>query len=145
MKYYFSFGLLLILLISCNNAKKENQEIKNFINKNESFNDFFNEFSTDSTFRISRIKFPIKGFNSDETNINSKDNPFLWNKEDWSFYAEEDFNRSKSKDIKKTDTIKTGTSVIYRIYKEDSGYDIQYKFEESKNKWFLVYYSYKNF
>jgi hypothetical protein len=144
MKYYFSFGLMLILALSCNNIKKENQKIESLINKNESFNDFFNRFSTDSVFRISRVKFPLKGFNSDETDVNSKDKPYLWSKEDWAFYAEEDFN-PKSEDVKKTDTIKTDTSVIYRIYKEDSGYDIQYKFEESKNKWFLVYYSHKDF
>ena len=145
MKYYFSFGLMLILVLSCNNIKKENQKTENLIDKKESFNDFFNRFSTDSVFRISRVKFPLKGFNSDETDVDFKDKTYLWNKEDWLFYAEEDFSSSKSEDIKKTDTIKTNASVIYRIYKEDSGYDIQYKFKESKNKWFLVYYSHKEF
>jgi len=111
----------------------------------EDFDSFFKSFSSDKKFRIAHIKFPLKGFNSDENEFNSKNKPYLWDKENWLFYSEEDFINEKKHDEIKTDKIKKDSSVIYRFYKENSGYDIQYTFKKIDNKWNLIYYSYKNF
>ncbi|MEO0038943.1 MAG: hypothetical protein RIQ59_2154 [Bacteroidota bacterium] len=145
MKKILSFVIVIILLSACNKVKEEPLKSENKINRAESFEDFFNKFSTNSKFRVSRIKFPIDGFNSDETNTNAKDKPYKWEKEDWLFYAAEDFTENTSGDVKKTEIIKTNSFVTYRIFKEDSGYDIQYRFKVDKDKWYLVNYSYKNF
>lgn len=146
--------VVLFFVFSCTENKKRIDKVNSnqlqkkeaIIEKNssEDFDSFFKKFSTDSKFRMSRVEFPLKGFNSDETNVDSKDKTYLWSKEDWLFYAEEDFI-NKSEDAIKTDITKTDTSVIYRIYKENSGYDIQYEFQKNNKQWFLVYYSYKNF
>ena len=150
------FVIVILLFISSCNEKKQVEtnllhktEVKKEKFISENFDSFFKKFSTDSAFRLSRVNFPLKGFNSDETNVNSKDKPYLWNKEDWLFYTDEDF-KNLTEDIIKTDIIKTdiikdGTFTIFRIYKENSGYDIQYKFKENNKSWFLVNYSYKNF
>lgn len=146
MKNYYYGLLLFTLLFSCNDIKRENTKSEIGINKSESFEEFFKKFSSDSFFRNSRINFPLKGFNSDDSNTNGKDEVYLWSKEDWSFYSEEDFSNKKDKDEKKTETIKKNKSLItYRIYKENSGYDIQYEFKKENDKWFLIYYSYKKF
>ncbi|KRD11762.1 hypothetical protein ASE21_08690 [Flavobacterium sp. Root901] len=111
----------------------------------EDFDSFFKSFSLDKNFRLMHIKFPLKGFNSDESEFDSLNKPYLWKKEDWIFYSEEDFKTGKTKDEVKTDKIKKDSLIIYRIFKENSGYDIQYTFKKIDNKWNLIYYSYKNF
>ena len=145
MKKIMSVAIVIILLSACNKVKDAPLKEEKKIGMTETFEDFFNRFSKDSKFRISRIKFPIDGFNSDETNTNAKDKPYKWEKEDWLFYAAEDFTINTSGDVKKTEIVKTNSFVTYRIYKENSGYDIQYRFNVDNKKWFLINYSYKNF
>ncbi|MBF4515783.1 hypothetical protein IRZ71_05490 [Flavobacterium sp. ANB] len=154
--------LLALVLLNCNDVKRQDKGIevstKNkadlkqfkkpeiFIGQksSEDFNSFFKSFSSDKQFRVAHIKFPLEGFNSDENEYNSKNKPYHWEKENWLFYSEEDFENTKSKDVIKTETIKKDSTIIYRIYKENSGYDIQYAFKKIENKWNLIYYSYKN-
>jgi len=145
MKKIISFITVIVFILACNKTKETSINSKKMIRKVESFEYFFEKFSTDSKFRISRIKFPMDGFNSDEGNLNDKDKPYKWEKEDWLFYSAEDFAKNKSGDIKKTDIVKNNSYVIYRMYKENSGYDIQYRFELNKDKWYLLNYSYKIF
>jgi hypothetical protein len=145
MKKVMSFVAVIILFFACNKTKEEPIKIKTGINSTESFENFFSKFSTNSRFRINRIKFPLDGFNSDETDTNAKDKPYKWEKEDWLFYSAEDFTKNQNGDNKKTEIVKTNSFVTYRIYKENSGYDIQYRFKVYKDKWYLINYSYKNF
>lgn len=143
--------VMLLFVFGCSEKKKNglNQLLKKEIvtekTTSENFKCFLEKFATDPAFRISRVSFPLEGFNSDQTNVNSTDRPYLWEREDWLFYSEEDFKNPTNEDVVKTATIKTDTTVTFRIYKENSGYDIQYKFKENNKQWFLVYYSYKNF
>ncbi|UII76268.1 hypothetical protein LV716_00275 [Flagellimonas sp. HMM57] len=66
------------------------------LQKVEDFDVFLSKFIKDSIFRYGRIKFPIEGFNSDsETN---KDN-YVWTREDWEFYFEEDKHHEKNASI----------------------------------------------
>jgi len=142
MKHFFSFMLLLITLNGCNNKPETN---KNKIGKIENFDEFIDKFSKDNIFRISRVKFPLKGFNSDETDFNAKDKIYIWEKEDWLFYATEDFKNIMNDSSIKSKVVKTEANMIYNIYKNDSGYDIKYEFKQIENKWYLEFYSYKNF
>lgn len=146
--------LFTLIFINCNQSKenqivpqkkeiKESAKIKEECS--EDFDSFFKSFSSNKQFREAHIKFPLEGFNSDENEYNSKNKPYQWEKENWLFYSEEDFGNSKNKDEIKTETIKKDSTTIYRIYKENSGYDIQYTFKKINSKWNLIYYSYKNF
>lgn len=133
---------LLISLVNCNNFDKRKVIISKEkgvnVNKNiENFDDFFIRFSKDINFRISRIKFPLAGYNSDE-----RKKSFFWTKEEWLFYSEEDFKINK--DATKRVKLIENSKIIYRIYKENSGYDIKYTFVLINDKWNLVFYSYKN-
>jgi len=109
--------------------------------KKEDFDEFISKFTSDSVFRYSRIKFPLKGYNS---HAESNRQDYVWNKEIWDFYSESDMNYQNNENIlnqtKSKDSIK-----IWRLYKKNSGYDIEYRFKLKGNKWFLKYYSYKNY
>ena len=139
------------LIISCNNSEKKERIENNSIEKpltirvpKEDFDEFFTKFRSDSLFKITRTKFPLKGFNSDEKEIGSKQSSYLWDKENFIFYSDEDFKNQVTTDIIKEDITKSDSLVTYRRYKEDSGYDINYEFKNLNDKWYLIYYSYKN-
>jgi hypothetical protein len=67
-KYGLLCGVLLPLLPACDNNKwakgllpaKATVKFNAVDTASESFNVFFNRFSTDSAFQISRIEFPLK-------------------------------------------------------------------------------------
>ncbi|WP_374676571.1 hypothetical protein [Flavobacterium sp. NRK1] len=120
------------------------QEITKHKEERENFDNFFSKFRSDSSFRLSRTKFPLDGYNSDEKEIDSRDTLYVWSKEDFNFYAEEDFKKQISINIKEHIT-KSDSLVFYRRYIEDSGYNINYKFNIISGNWYLVCYSYKNY
>ncbi len=150
--------ILLILVfffcVSCRN-KNSDSEIENKVEANEvsqrknlkenqqkeDFNLFISKFVMDSLFRYHRVKFPLKGYNSD-AEINKRD--YIWSKEDWDFYSMEDMKYKTDESIT-NQVIPKDSLMIWRLYKENSGYDIKYQFKLKENKWYLVYYSYKNF
>jgi len=105
------------------------------------FNEFLKRFSKDSIFRYNRINFPLKGYNSDAENMV---NNYKWEKEEWDYYSKLDFQYEGNKNIT-TKIISKDSLMVWRLYKENSGYDINYHFKLYKNKWYLNYYSYKNY
>jgi hypothetical protein len=108
----------------------------------ENFNMFILKFISDSIFRYSRIKFPLKGYNFD-AEITKRDY-YIWNKEDWDFYSIVDMKYKSDENII-NEVIPKDSLMVWRLYKESSGYDIKYEFKLNENKWYLNYYSYKNF
>lgn len=155
----------IILLVSCKNKNKEDgasNQIKNqdtisankvdtskynghdsqeYDQKKEDFDVFISKFTSDSLFRYSRIKFPLKGYNS---HAEGERRGYIWTKDIWDFYSESDMKYQNNENI--TNQTKSKDSIrIWRLYKKNSGYDIKYRFKLKKNKWFLIYYSYKNF
>ena len=54
---------------------------------NENFEVFYKRFYSDSLFQISRIIFPLKGFNSDEydSELGKKNPPYFWKRKEWKF------------------------------------------------------------
>jgi len=144
--------LLILVLFFCLSCKDQNSNTKTETNEvakkdlrtnqqKEDFNLFISKFVADSLFRYSRIKFPLKGYNSDAEN--DKRN-YIWSKEDWDFYAMVDMEYKSDENII-NETIPKDSLMIWRLYKENSGYDIKYQFKLKENNWYLYYYSYKNF
>jgi|GEM_PF-731865 len=109
--------------------------------KIEHFDEFLSRFIKDSVFRYNRIKFPMVGFNSDSET--SSDN-YVWTREDWAFYFEEDKNHEKNENII-SEILVEKTRANWRLYIKDSGYDVTYQFELNTNIWYLTSYSHKNF
>ncbi|NCO64758.1 MAG: hypothetical protein COZ75_13360 [Flavobacteriaceae bacterium CG_4_8_14_3_um_filter_34_10] len=167
LKIYFL--LCLTILVSCDNVKnkKENDDLQKKIdtvnivdgkvNQNidsinkvidnspqiideEIFNVFLSMFLNDSVFRYSRIDFPIKGYNSDAENPEN----YLWSKDDWDFYFEEDSRYKQNESIISKVSINDRIAK-WRLYIKDSGYDINYHFELVNDKWYLKQYFYKNY
>ena len=133
-----------------NHAEKQDNKSKDIdIQKNkkyqsqkiENFKMFLQKFINDSTFRYTRIQFPINGYNSD-AEINKKN--YKWNKKEWDFYSEEDFQYKKNENIT-MEIMDNDTTKIWCLYKKQSGYDIRYYFKPIDSKWNLVYYSYSNY
>lgn len=144
------FLIILLLVSGCKKDKIELSQIKKaqpIIEQkpSEDFDSFFKSFSSDKKFRMTRIKFPLEGFNSDENEHDSTNKSYEWEKDNWLFYSEEDFTDANEPDEIKTDKIKKEATIVYRIYKENSGYDIQYTFKKVDKKWNLIFYSYKNY
>lgn len=122
-------------------AKNIDESFSIAFQNSEPFDTFLNRFVSDSTFMFSRIDFPIDGFNSD---FSQKGKSYKWYKKDWIFYAEEDMRFKKRKNVI-TEVMEQDSSIIWRLYKKNSGYDIKYMFKpNSKGKWMLVYYQHQN-
>ena len=104
------------------------------------FTIFLDKFTTDSIFRYSRIDFPINGYNSDAEMEKSN---YKWEKQEWDFYSKIDF-KSKSDSNITNKIIPSDSIMVWRLFKPNSGYDINYHFKLNNHKWYLNYYSYKN-
>lgn len=151
MKHLILIILFTFFIISCKRTKenvklsvkyevvqKSNDSTSNNDETNY-FEDFLQKFISQKNFRNNRINFPLKGYNSDN---DPRDN-YSWTKEEWEFYSIDDFNYYENKNII-SQIIKKDSVSIWRLYKENSGYDINYHFELKQKKWYLVYYSYTN-
>lgn len=120
---------------------------------NENFEVFYKRFYSDSLFQISRIIFPLKGFNSDEydSELGKKNPPYFWKKNEWTFletlpqnyvrYEKKDWVEEYKKEIKHNKDL----TVLEKIFIVDSGYIDERIFKLIKGKWYLVFYSYRNF
>ncbi len=120
---------------------------------NENFEVFYKRFYSDSLFQISRIIFPLKGFNSDEydSELGKKNPPYFWKRKEWTFletlpqnyvrYEKKDWVEEYKKEIKHNKDL----SVLEKIFIVDSGYKEERIFKLVNGKWYLVFYSYKNF
>ncbi|MPT35965.1 MAG: DUF4348 domain-containing protein [Flavobacterium sp.] len=146
--------LILLLLLSCKNNEDKVIPENNTVTNNkeqtmtdEDFSVFIAKFVTDKSFRHERITFPLRGYNSAAMNpeLTDQDTLYMFDKADFDFSSEEDFQKPTNGDVLKNKTIKTDSSMIYRIYKENSGYDMRYNFKLKDQKWVLIYYSYANY
>jgi hypothetical protein len=119
-----SFSLIL-LLISCkiNNNAKESKET-------ESFMSFREKFYSDTTFQKDRILFPLPGINTDDMEIG--DSIYFWEKDKWKFLS--DFSIAEG--IKK-ETAKSDTSILEKMYLQDSGFIVNTEFVLKMDKWYL--------
>lgn len=71
-----------------NKREKDKQTIQmNQAITNENFEVFYKRFYSDSLSQISRIIFPLKGFNSDEydSELGKKNPPYFWKRKEWKF------------------------------------------------------------
>lgn len=119
--------LLFIFLTSCINTT-ETAIVKP---ANESFENFNTRFHTDSLFQLSRIKFPIGGQFVDGFERHE------WTIENWDLHKEP-VSGKKLKGFEHTIT-KTDTTVVEKIWIENSGFNFERKFKIIEGQWFLTY------
>lgn len=159
--FFHSFRMIFLIIFFCPvmyiNCTADTK--KNYTDKDESsvveesFEDFYKRFYSDSLFQVSRVVFPLKGFNSDEydEDLGNKNPAYFWKKKDWSFLTtlEKEYLRIDQKDwieeYKKEIKRNKDSTILEKIYMVDSGYIVERKFKKIKGKWFLIFYSYRNF
>lgn len=132
---------VLLFMSSCSNKITKSNIDNSSISHSENFDSFYDKFVSDSLFQLSRIKFPLEGQNIDESemeNWNHED----WNRDNWQLMKTKiyDVDTTQFKvDYKKEDKQFNG-----KIWIDNSGFDMEFKFELIENKWFLVYFLNQN-
>ena len=132
-------GLNLLMINSCISSKqdsKDNQSGEKTKTTREDFDDFYFRFHTDSLFQISRVIFPLKGFQSDNTTEESEDfdvpNEGI---NDWIMMHLPVLDSDLILETEKTDTL-----VKERIYIDAAGFETGRTFIRINNIWYLDYF-----
>ena len=147
-RHYLTILLFVTLLTACDNGStnstgRQSNETQNpAIPAKESidnnFNDFIDKFSTDSTFQISRIKFPLKtkwyDIDNDKDSLIYKDR---------SGFEMMDFRNKNSTGQydqweQKMVVDKNNTSATIEIRGIENGIMIDYLFEKINGAWMLM-------
>lgn len=143
---------LIALIFLFTNCSTDSKKSVVQTSQAETFKDFYKKFYSDSTFQISRVTFPLKGFNSDEYDeeLGDKNPPYFWQKKDWNFlstldkdtvvYDKKEWIEEYRREIKHN----KDSTVIEKIYIVDSGFIEERKFKKNRNKWYLIFYSYND-
>lgn len=133
MKTITIFSLTLLILASCsdnknNQAKPATQRAKT---QAESFDTFFERFSSDSVFQKSRVNFPLN-MEVYDVGADSTTTPVIKANE-WSFF---NIKALGKKYIFKTR--KDNNRYILTAQIEDTGVYVEYIFDLRESKWTLV-------
>ncbi|MGE6218442.1 hypothetical protein ACQKCH_01350 [Nubsella zeaxanthinifaciens] len=99
----------------------------------EDFTEFFTKFDSDSVFQRTRIKFPLKIVDMDETGEKQKEN-YISAKE----ISHIGIGRLKEPDMtfKKKQVAMDKFEIQFTT--DDTGYEVNYFFERRLGKWFLI-------
>ena len=135
--YNIYFFIISLFLVSCNNKNQKNiKSLKNDVIYPENFNEFYLKFHSDSIFQMKRIKFPLKGYNIDDTYSPEDENiTFFWEKDKWVFHNRPIKNDSINIELKNKKGIVEEVLSI-----PNSGVEIIREFKLIDNKWYLVFY-----
>ena len=108
-----------------------------------SFENFYLKFHTDSQYQISKIKFPLPGFNTyeegDDLSDGQSSSKYFWAKNKWVLMKIPDLDNTYS--IKK---VKTDSTYDETISIPNSGYYIIRNFKKENGEWYLVFYGVHN-
>jgi hypothetical protein len=144
-------SLLSILFLNCKNEKTEsgNEELEKSKVENariekptlkiadENFEDFLKEFSRDSVFQITRVKFPLKVKGLDYDNMEEQEK--MISKSD---YRKLDFTYPKNALTRELDrysqkNVLKNNIMVVEIRGTDNGIYSDFVFEKIAGKWFL--------
>jgi hypothetical protein len=101
------------------------------------FEDFYKKFTTDESFQMSRIYFPLVKKYNDFDDDNGKLVEFQESieQDQWNFFGFT--NQEIAEDVKFT-VVPAGFNVIVEMRGTDNGVSVDYIFEELDGKWMLV-------
>ena len=119
--------------MNASNANQENVDATTS-SKNaamENFDQFYNRFHNDSTFQMSRLKFPIEGASVDV------DGTEQWTKKNWHIMKTRIFDIDTTE--YKVTYHKAPTEFTQRVWLPDTGFSSQCRFQLIGKKWYLVY------
>lgn len=114
-------AMLCVVFASCSTTKPED------------FEEFYQKFTTDEAFQLSRIEFPLEGCETDNDTIIYWKSPEDWYPITISAY-----------DIDTTEfTVEKSyapANVEIKVYIPNSGFGVTQEFELIEGKWYLVFY-----
>lgn len=116
--------LVLLSSIACKSAKIGVAK--------EDFQEFYQQFLTDSLFQMERVQFPLPG---EKLDAEGEDSDYRWTREEWIMLKDFDLDSTQFKrDLQVTDTLATD-----EIYTPGAGFYFKMVFEPVERKWHLVY------
>jgi hypothetical protein len=136
MKFFILILLSLVFVwVNCNPNRNLN---KLECLDEENFDYFYFKFHMDSSYQISRIKFPLKSHivSSSDYNPDSSYADTIIEREDWVINTLPDFDTS----IYSEEKLNNDSIITHRIYIKDSGFEVKRVFKLISCKWFLIFY-----
>lgn len=136
--YRFIFVLGIIgSIISCkpNTSKVSTEETPLF--ETEEFKSFYKKFSTDSTFQMDHIVFPLEGIRAPVNENDTLGLAYKWQKEDWQLHSTfDDANGTFSVEM-----LDLAGKMVIEIISDESGlFTMERRFAKLADGWNLIYY-----
>lgn len=132
MKNYFSFIVICLLFLQCQNKIRNNSD-----DLESSFKSFIQDFKSDSSFQAAHIKYPIK---KEIYDVYGEDKIIDYiSEEEWIHLSFK--NQSESNEQDKFEMIINSldnNSIVYIMKGIDNGILIEYIFEKKNSDWILV-------
>lgn len=150
-KIFIYFLLIGILSSSCTRTSSTYTKQADESNVNmelEVFEEFYEEFYSDSLFQINRTIFPLPGYNSDieiavpedvAEKLGIQKKKYYWEKDKWLLLKKVQSNDEYKISVSKSDSLITEDIII-----PETGFRTTKKFKLIERKWYLVYYFYQN-
>jgi hypothetical protein len=124
--------LPFIILTNCHSARKASKgETFSIRGPGENFDKFYDKFHKDSSFQVSRTKFPLGGI-SVEGYKKTK-----WTRDNLPLMKVKVYDIDTTQ--YKVSFKKTEKTFTQKVWIENSGFSFECKFELIDNKWYLVY------
>ena len=119
--------LVFVLLIGFTSCKTANVGAAK-----EDFQDFYQRFLTDNSFKMQRIQFPLPG---ERVSAEGQDATYRWTKDEWIMLKDFELDTTQYKrNLQVTDTL-----AVDEIFTPGAGFYFKMVFEPVKRKWYLVY------
>jgi hypothetical protein len=133
----FAFATLAIAVSSCKQKKQEEQISEETpMYYSEEFKAFYDQFSTDSTFQLEHIVFPLEGRRRQKDSLDIIPDDFRWQMEDWKIHRPfDDMNGTYSREWLDVSGI-----VVERISDYSNTYSMERRFGKLSAGWHLIYY-----
>lgn len=107
----------------------------------QDFTSFYTKFLKEEKFQLSRIKFPLKGFNTDAEEGNYNPNSeYYWQQDTWDYMVYGGIDTTQYIVEYKVQ----GVLITEKISLKDSGFYTICQFEKLSGDWTLVYYGLHN-
>ncbi len=105
------------------------------------FDEFYEQFHTDSAYQMSHINFPLEGIAARDSSYVPTEGVFRWKKEDWLLHRK--FNDMDGAFVR--DFIRIGDDLVVESIKHSNGrYGMQRRYAKYEDGWYLIFYAAMN-
>jgi hypothetical protein len=133
----FVFLSLLFALISCKQKNSSTEDSSgNPVYMTEDFLTFIDKFSTDSSYQMEHILFPLEGKPAMKDSLDIIPDNFRWQKEGWTIHKPyDDMNGTFTRELVDFN------GIVMELISDTSGkYSMERRFSKLNDGWYLIYY-----